>query len=196
MKTILQIILVIAFASFLDNIFAAGNLKVSIMPLTAEKGFVYVSTLSKSNLGITVTDDKGEMLYSKGNIEPCDDFRSEFDFHELENGKYKVTAVGKDITTERLFRMTDKGIKIGKEKTYLKPYFGYKDGILKYTFLNFQKENLIVNLLNKNQLLYDKEIGYNFIVSEGLDLSNLENGTYEVVLSVGDKEYSYKINKQ
>jgi hypothetical protein len=196
MKTILQIILVIAFAAFADTLFAVGNLKVSILPVTAEKGFVYVSTLSKSNLGITVTDDKGEMLYSKGNIEPSDDFRSEFDFHELENGKYKVTAVGKDITTERLFRMTDKGIKIGKEKTYLKPYFGYKDGILKYTFLNFQKENLIVNLLNKNQLLYDKEIGYNFIVSEGLDLSNLENGTYEVVLSVGDKEYSYKINKQ
>ena len=196
MKTILQIILVIAFASFADTLFAVGNLKVSILPVSAEKGFVSVSTLSKSNLGITVTDDKGEVLYSKGNIEPSDDFRSEFDFHELENGKYKVTAVGEDITTERLFRMTDKGIKIGKEKTYLKPYFGYKDGILKYTFLNFQKENLTVNLLNKNQLLYDKEIGYNFIVSEGLDLSNLENGTYEVVLSVGNKEYSYKIDKQ
>ena len=196
MKTILQIILVIAFASFADTLFAVGNLKVSILPVSAEKGFVSVSTLSKSNLGITVTDDKGEVLYSKGNIEPSDDFRSEFDFHELENGKYKVTAVGEDITTERLFRITDKGIKIGKEKTYLKPYFGYKDGILKYTFLNFQKENLTVNLLNKNQLLYDKEIGYNFIVSEGLDLSNLENGTYEVVLSVGNKEYSYKIDKQ
>jgi len=196
MKTIIQIIWVIIFVSFTDTLFAVGYLKVSILPVSAEKGFVSVSTLGNNNLNLIVTNDHGEVLYSKENLEQTKDYRSEFDFHELENGKYKITAVSDDITTERLFRMTNKGIKVGKEKTFMKPYLEYKNGILKFTILNFQKENLTVNLLNRNQLLYNKEIGYNFIASDRLDLSYLENGTYEVILSVGGKEYSYLINKQ
>ena len=195
MKTILQIILVITFASFADTLFASGNMRVNILPVTAEKAFVNISTLDNSNLDITVTNDKGEVLYSKENLESSEDYRSEFDFHKLENGKYKVTAVGEDMTTERLFRMTDKGIIVGKEKTFMKPYFGYKDGILKFTFLNFQKENLTMYLLNNKQLLSTKDCGNTFSVSDGLNLSNLENGTYEVVLSAGNKEYSYTVDK-
>ena len=135
MKTIFKVILVITLAALADTLYATGNLKLNILPLSAEKGFVSVSTLINSNLDITITDNKGSVIYSKENIEPSEDYRTEFDFHKLENGKYKVTAVGGNLTTERLFRMTDKGIKVGNEKTYMKPYFAYKDGILKLSFL-------------------------------------------------------------
>jgi len=196
MKTIIKVILVIAFAIFADTLFASGNLRVNILPISAEKAFVDVLSPSTGNFDLTVTNAKGEVFYSKENLEPTEDYRAEYNFHALENGKYKVTAVGQDITTERLFRMTDKGIKIGKEKTYQKPFFGYKDGIISYTFLNFQNENLTMHLLNKKQVLFTKDLGNTFTVSDALNLSTLRNGTYEIVLSAGNKEYSYTIDKQ
>ena len=200
MKTILKIILVIALASFADNLFASGNMRgnisVNLLPVTAEKAFIDVLTPGTSNFDITVTNAKGEVFYSKENLEPATDYRTQIDFHALKNGNYKVTAISEDITSERDFRMTDKGIKVGKEKTFLKPYFGYKDGILKLTFLNFQKDNTTVNLLKNKQLLFSRDCGNTFTVNEGLNLSNLENGTYEVVLSAGGKDYSYMIDNQ
>jgi len=196
MKTILLFILVIAFTSYADTLFAAGNLRINILPISAEKGFVTISTLGSSNLNIVVTDDTGSVIYSKNDIESTKDYRTQFDFHALDNGRYRITAVSEDITTERSFRMTDEGIKVGKEKTYMKPYFGYKDGILKYTFLNFQQEDLKIQLLNKNKLLLTKDLGSDFTVSEGINLSKLRNGTYEIILSAGNKEYSYTIDKR
>jgi len=200
MKTILKIILVIALALCTDILFASGimhgNMMVNILPVTAEKALVNISTTGNSNIDLTVTNNKGNVLISKENLEPTKDYRSEFDFHTLKNGTYKVTAVGQDITTERLFRMTDKGIKVGKEKTYMKPNFAYKDGILKLSFLNFQRDNTTINLKNKKQLLFTKDCGDTFTVLKGLDLSHLENGTYEVVLSAGNKAYSYTIDKR
>jgi hypothetical protein len=49
--------------------------------------------------------------------------------------------------------------------------------------------------LKGKQLLYSKELGNLFNVSEGLNLSKLGEGTYEVILSAGGKDYSFKVNK-
>ncbi len=195
MKTMLKVTLVIALAAFANTLFASGNLKVNLLPVSEKKAMVAISNLGISNLQITLTDEKEQIVYFSETSFPEENYHKVFDFSELKPGDYKITVVCDALTTERKFQKTHDAIKVGGEKTTLEPYFGYKDGILRCTYLNFQEENLKLSFFEKNQLIFSKEIGRNFNVGEALNLSKLSRGTYLAVLSAGDKEYSFTIEK-
>ena len=195
MKTILKVTLVLALAAFAGNIFAAGNLRVNILPVSGKKAVIAVLTCCNSNYNISIINEEGRIVYSKEDLEPIEDYLHEFDLTQLQDGKYKVKVMSQDITTERKFRKTIDGVKVGKEITTIKPYFGYKDGILRCTYLNFPKDNLMLYFLKGNKLLYSKELDKTFNVTEGMNLSRLESGNYEVILTAGDKEYSFLVDK-
>jgi hypothetical protein len=93
-----------------------------------------------------------------------------------------------------LFKIENKNIAVGKEKSILEPFFAYKDGVLKLSYLNFSEDNLSLNFYDRENLVYSKEIGDKFNVNEGFNLSKLEKGTYSVVLSANDKSYTYNLN--
>lgn len=196
MKTILKVTLVLALVAFVNTLFAAGNLKVNILPVSTKKAVIAISTCCKSNFNISVANEEGRIVYSKEDLEPKEDYLHEFDLTTLDDGKYQLKVVSQDIATERTFRKSVDGIKVGKEKTIVTPYFGYKDEILRCTYLNFQKEYLTLYFLKKNQLLYTKELGKTFNVTEGMNLSGLESGNYEVILLTGDREYSFRVEKR
>ena len=196
MKTILKATWVFAFAAFGSTLFAAGNLKVNILPVSSEKALFSVSTLCDDNFKMTVTDAMGTIVYNDENNGPAIDHIEEFNMSDLKDGKYKLTVVCGNLTSERMFNISGDGVKVGKEKTIIQPFFGYQDGILRCTYLNFPKENLTLYFLKKNQLLYSKELGKTFNVTEGINLSRLEKGNYEVILSAGDQEYSFRVDKE
>ncbi|MDP2337201.1 MAG: hypothetical protein Q8N05_12280 [Bacteroidota bacterium] len=196
MKTILKVTLVFALAAFANTLFASGNLKVNILPVSSEKAVLAVSTLYNSNFKISIADAKGMIVYANEKTGPAKDYLEEFNCAVLKDGNYKLKVVCDDLTSERPFSKSEEGIKVGKEKTIIKPFFGYKDGILRCTYLNFPKENLTLYFLKKNQLLYTRELGKTFNVTEGMNLSRLEKGNYEVVLSTGDQEYSFRVDKE
>jgi hypothetical protein len=50
--------------------------------------------------------------------------------------------------------------------------------------------------LKKDQLLYTKDLGKTFNMSEAINLSQLDVGSYTAVLSAGGKEYLYQIDKK
>jgi len=196
MKTILRVVLVFILAAFGNSLFAAGNLKVNILPVSSEKALFSVSTLCDDNFKMTVADVNGNIVYDDENSGPAIDHLEEFNMSDLKDGKYKLTVVCGNLTSERMFNISGDGVKVGKEKTIIQPFFGYKDGILRCTYLNFPKENLKLYFLKSNQLLYSKELGKTFNVTEGINLSRLENGNYEVILSAGDREYSFRVDKE
>ncbi|HAQ20160.1 MAG TPA: hypothetical protein DCR40_13160 [Prolixibacteraceae bacterium] len=193
MKTILRVTLLFVFAAFANTLMASGNLKVNIQPLSADKAVIAISSLTESNLKITLEDRLGQIVYYKEVAEPTGDYKKIYDFSELEAGSYKLSVKSDKLTAERSFEIKNWKIDVGDEKIRLEPFFGYQDGIVRCSYLNFPKENLTLYFFDKQGLLYSKEIGRNFTVCEALDLSKLEKGIYEVVLSTGDKRYTYPI---
>lgn len=187
MKTILKMTLVFAFVAFANTLFAIGNLKVNIQPISAEKALVAISSLTDSNLKITVEDSHGRIVYYKEVAEPTGDYQKIYDFSDLESGNYKLSVESDRLTAERSFEIKNWKIEVGNEKTTLEPFFGYNDGLLRCSYLNFQKENLTLYFYDKQQLIFTKEIGRNFNVSEALNLSKLNKGTYTAVLSTDRK---------
>ncbi len=194
MKTILKATLLIAFGAFATSVLASGNLKVNIQPISAEKAVVMISSLTESDLKISVEDSHGRIVYYKEVAEPTGDYRKVFDFSDLEAGQYKLSVESDRLTAKREFEIKDWKIQVGEEKTTLEPYFAYNDGLLRCSYLNFPKEDLKIYFCDKNQVIYTKEIGRVFNVSEALNLSKLEKGNYTAVLSTKDKEYAYDIN--
>jgi hypothetical protein len=193
MKTMLKCTLVVALFAVANTVFAVGNLKLNIQPIANEKAVVLISSLTDSSLKISVTDNLGRVVYYKESAEPNGNYRKVFDFSDLENGEYMLAVESGDLTTVRPFEVSRGIIKVGNEKTTIEPFFAYNDGLLRCTYLNFPKENLTLSFFDKNNLIYTKNIGRNFNVCEGLNLSKLDEGKYTAVLSTGDKEYTYEI---
>jgi len=198
MKTIIKITLAFALVAFANTTYALrfSNLRVDMLPLSSESAVVEISTLTNSNFKITVVDNKNQIIFSNENAEPIVNYSVKYDHSNLPDGVYKLRVVSGDLTTERSFKKTHGSIKVGKEKMMLKPFFRYKNGIIRCTYLNFSKENLTLYLLKKNQLLYTKELGKTFNMSEAINLSQLDEGSYTAVLSAGRKAYSFLIDRK
>lgn len=193
-KTISKLTMLFAFVAFANTLMAGGNLKVNILPLTSEKAVVAISTTDAANLQISIENENGEKVYYKETDADNKDYRKVFDFSNLERGDYKLSVTTNGLITERTFRIDNKNIAVGKEKSLIEPYFAFKNGVLKMSYLNFPEENLSLNFYTNNDLVYSKEIGNKFNVIEGFDLSKLEKGAYSVVLSTESKSYTYNLD--
>ena len=84
MKTTLKITLLLALVVVANNLFAAGNLKVSMIALKNVKAAVAISTLSNSNFNITISDEMGQIVYYQENTDQGDIFRKVYNFSNLE----------------------------------------------------------------------------------------------------------------
>jgi len=192
-KTISKLTMLFAFVAIANTLMASGNLKVNILPLTSEKAVVAISNTTASNFQISIANDNGETIYYKETGADSKDYRKIFDFSNLEDGDYKLTASVDGLTTERSFKVDKRNIAVGKEKTDMEPYFAYKEGVLVLSYLNFSEENVSLNFYDKDDLVYTKELGNKFNLNEGFDMSKLANGEYTVVLSTNDKSYNYNV---
>jgi hypothetical protein len=193
-KSISKVTMLIAFVAFANTLMASGNLKVNILPLTAEKAVVAISNYTEGNFKLSISNDKGEVVYYKENEGNDKDFRKVFDFSNLERGSYNLSVSVNGLTAERAFKIDSNNIAVGKEKSSMEPFFAYKNGVLALSYLNFTEENLELNFYNNNELLYSKSIGSRFNVNEGFDLSKLTSGNYSVVLSTDSKSYDYTVS--
>jgi hypothetical protein len=67
--------------------------------------------------------------------------------------------------------------------------------MLKFSYLNFDQENYQLYIYNNDGLVFQKKMGKDFAIQNGLDLSKLESGNYKVVLSSRNNEFAYSIVK-
>jgi hypothetical protein len=197
MKTIKlfsKVTMLIAFVAFANTLMATGNLRVNILPVTAERAEVSISNSNLSNFQISIKNRDGEVVYYKETDGTSNDFRKIFDFSKLDKGEYNLSVTANESTTERSFKVENQGISVGNEKCILEPFFGYKDGVLKLSYLNFSENSLRLNFFNEGELIYSKELGNEFNVNTGFNLAKLEKGAYSVVLSTDSKDFKYTLN--
>lgn len=193
MKTTLKVTFVLAFALLASNLFAAGNLKLNILPLNEEKAVVSISALTNADLKISILDDWGNIVYYQESEAPATNYRKVFNFSELENGTYSMKVVSSDLVTERQIKKTTNNIVIGDERTVGKPFFGVDDNILRCSYMNYAQENAAFHLYSNDQEIYNRKIGKDFIVQQALDLSKLTKGEYQAVLTAGNEQFTYNI---
>ena len=189
-KTLSKLTMLFAFVAFANTLSAGGNLKLNILPVSSEKAVVAISSTDAANLQISIKNENGENVFYK-EADADNDYRRIFDFSNLDKGDYTLSVSSNGLTTERPFSIDDKNIAVGSEKNLMKPYFSYKDGVLKMSYLNFPEESVSLNFYSDRDLIYTSKIGNQFNILQGYDLSKLEKGTYTAVLSGKNSSYSY-----
>jgi len=195
MKTIMKVILVFVLAVVTSAAFAAGNLKLNVLPVSGEKAFVDISSLADKTVSLTLSDEDGNVVYFKENVVSKENLRKLYDFSDLEDGNYKLTVNSDGLVAERQLKKGNHTIEVGNESTVLSPYFAFQDNILKCSYMNFMYDNVSLKIYQDNLLLFSKKIGSHFSVTDGLNLKNLESGDYLVCLVAGDKEFYYNVRK-
>jgi len=100
-----------------------------------------------------------------------------------------------DTKLSKNFEVDRHGIFVGDSKLTFDPYFNYNDGVLKFSYLNFDQHKMKLYFYNDKGLVYEAKLGNDFAISTGYDLSKLEKGNYKVVLSSLNNEFTYNLEK-
>lgn len=166
-----------------------------VTPITAEKAMISITNDNLAHFELSIETKQGDLVYYKQSSKPLTDYKSVFDFTKIGKGIYVLNLKVNDTKLTKKIHVADSGIFVGSDKLSFDPYFTYKDGILKFSYLNFDKENLKLNVYDSNGLIYQTKLGNNFTISSGYDLSKLEAGNYKVVLNSFNKEFEFNIEK-
>lgn len=168
---------------------------VNLIPVNSEKVIVSVTNENAAYFELSIFTLRGEMVYYKQTNEQLKDYTKVYDFKNLVEGKYVLSLKVNDTQVTNDFEVSKNGIKVGEKKTNYDPFFSFENNELKFSYLNFDQENLKLYIYNNNGLVYEKDLGREFNMTKGLNLSRLEKGSYNIVLNSPDKQFSYNIVK-
>lgn len=193
MKTFRTITMMVALTVIANIALATGNLRVNILPLTAERAVVAISNDAETRFQISIEDVYGSVVYFKEMEGNMADYRKVYDFSKLENGNYKLIVSLDGVKGQREFAINNGSISVGKEKMLAAPFFSYDEDILRIAFLNHAGEKTSLYIYSDGELVYSKALENSFSVNEGLNLSKLASGEYQVILASGNEVYDYAV---
>jgi len=169
--------------------------KMNVVPLTPDRAVVSIQNDNPAVFELSITAENGEVVYYKQSAKPLNSYQKVYDFAELDNGNYTLTLKVKDTRLSKSFQVASSGIYVGESKLRFDPYFAYDGNVLKLSYLNFDGEKYTLNIYDKNGLVYKSKLGSDFNMISGYDLSGLDKGTYDVVLSSWNNEFTYTLVK-
>ncbi len=184
----------IALVASANIAMAGGNLRVDILPLNSDRAVVAVSSNVESQYEISIENSNGDVIYYKETEGNMTDYRKVYDFSKLEKGDYRVIASINGATSVRSFSV-GKDIAVGSLSYVSDPVFTYDQDVLRVAYLNYPGEKLALKIYDGNNLIYSKAIASDFAVNEGLNLSKLKRGNYQVVLASGNEVFDYTVRK-
>ena len=170
--------------------------KMNVVPISDDKALVSIENENAALFELSIYAENGDLVYYKKSKELSNNYQRVFNFKNLEAGNYKMTLRVNDTRLTKEFNVTPNGISVD-EKSQLRfdPYFNYADNVLKVSYLNFDQEDMKLSFYDNHGLIYQAVLGDNFDVQSGYDVSALEPGNYNVVLSSKNNEFSFSLVK-
>jgi hypothetical protein len=192
MKKISLFIITIFFGA--ATAFASGKNAMNIIPLTADRVLVAMEQEKPAPVEVRVTDEDGRLVFYKSVRRSNGDYRKIYDLSALENGRYDVVFSIDNAQTKRTIELKDDKVVVGELRYSYDPTFIFDNDNLKFSYLNFDKEDFMLKLYLNGQMVYESKVGNDFALTRGFNLSRLGNGSYDVVLASGSKEFYHTVS--
>lgn len=193
MKTMKTTLMIAAITLISYAAMATGNLSVNIVQAERDRAIVEIDNLKIGHFEIEVTDNTGDILFYKKTKDEAMNYKRKYDFSVLDNGEYTLRVKFDNELNENKFRLENGNIEVLDSKKVVAPFFAFEDKALKMSYLNFENEQVGLYVYNDNELLYEKSLGTNFTINQGLDFSKLEPGNYTVVLATGMEWFDHEV---
>lgn len=182
MKTTMITLAIMLMASFA---YATGNVKLSMNPSEGENTYVEITNVALTQFEIDVKNEFGDVIFFKKTTEPTATYRKKYDFSMLDDGNYTFSVKSENELTQTRFSIKRGDLKVIDERKVVEPHFKFDGNIWKMSFLNYPMEKMNLYIYDSNQLIYEKKVDPVFAVHEGLDLSKLQPGEYQIVFTTG-----------
>jgi len=173
--------------------FATEKVKMNVIPLGSEKALVAFNAENPTNFEVTIKNDLSEMVYYYKSKKAEQAYREKFDFSNLDDGKYFlcVNYGNKSLNSE--LTVTKKEVQAGPVYQSMEPYFSQKGNKLNVSFLNSAQKPVYINIYRDEEHVTGAKLGRDFTIQKCVNLSNLEEGKYKVVLSDWYGEHSCEV---
>lgn len=194
MKTI-KTIIAAALVIFAFTASAIERPKMELIPVNAEQAKITIENENPAFMELSIYSQRGDLVYYNQTEEMLSDYSKIYDFRNLEPGSYVLSLKVNDTEVINDFEVNRKGINIGQKKVNYDPFFKFDNNELKVSYLNFDKERIKMKIYDNRGLVYESDLGNEFNLVKGWDLSKLDHGKYTVVLNSFSKTYSYNLEK-
>jgi len=175
---------------------AKGVLKVEVIPGENEKTLVDVLLAPDSKFEVILTDSKGNVVYNESEESDSFDYKRAFDFSNLDNGKYSFEVNLGDETQVNDLVVKDGNVQIVGKEEQISPYFTLNGKFLKFTFPNSTENSARLLLYNNdsNHWIFQERLLPEYNISQELNLSKLNPGSYKAEIICGEETYDYSFN--
>jgi len=169
----------------------------NVQPLNSDQLLVAMESGQESRMEVTIVDESENIVYYKQSSKPITTYKKIFDVSNLDNGEYTIELKVNDLLSERDMTIANNQILVGKpdNANLIPPFFGFDGEQLVLTHLNFENEKYDLEIYDNTGLIYKASVGNDTPINAGFDLSKMNNGEYEVVLSSSNELFSYEFNK-
>ena len=175
--------------------FSSDTPKMSVIPLNNTKALVTIAAETPCVSEVTITDESGRIMYYKRSKNELSGYRKIFNLSNLEEGRYEMKVKAGSTTFKNDLEIKDERVYVKRQSAVPKPYFTCQDDFIKVSFLNQKKKNVNLNIYQNNELVYHSKLGNEFAIHRKIDISALQQGKYEVLLSSADEDYSFWVSK-
>ncbi len=186
-----------AMAIFIAAAVSATELPaLNVTPTTDKKVQMKFEIPKPAVVELSLKNSLGEVLYIKKPETPVKELQMIFDFRNASYGNYEVSVDYNNCKIKRKFTIeNNRLVKIGKEECAFDPYCTFENNLLKITYLNNYLNNFYMKINYKGKYISEKKIGKDMCIQKIFDLSKLEKGQYEIVLSNRNDDYRFIVNK-
>jgi hypothetical protein len=157
-----------------------------------------LQNLSKDAIKITIKDSDGEVLKSS-TTKGEEDITYRLNLAKLPQGVYQISFASSTTEFIQPFEVTEKQVTVSSDLLVEKhkPAFHYNDDKLDINLLNKSKTPVSVVLHDEkgNKVLEDTTTSADLNYGRRFDLSQLEEGSYDVTVKTNNSTYSYQINR-
>lgn len=172
---------------------AQGALKVEVVQGKDEKALVDVIMAPNSKFEVKVIDSNGNAVYNDSKETSTYDYRRAYDFSDLDNGKYTFEVKMGDETNVNDLVVNDGNVQIINNEEQISPYFKLKGKFLEFSFPNTTENEARFLLYNNGtqHWVFQESLSPEFNISQELNLSKLEPGSYKAELISGEDTFNY-----
>jgi hypothetical protein len=194
MKTI-KILSVLTLVAVVGIAAATEKPKMNVIPLGNEKALIAIENEKPAYFELSIESQYGDLVYYKESATELTNLRQVINYAALEKGSYSMKLKVNDTFLKTDFTIDHKSMMVGESRMEYAPYFEFKNNDLKFSYLNFDKENMGIKIINNGEVVFEKKLGKDFIITSGYDLSKLDAGKYQVELTSMNNQFTYDIEK-
>jgi hypothetical protein len=172
---------------------ASGNLKVNMADSESEATVMKISNSEMVNYEIKLEDAWGNQIYEMNTEIPRSEINKRYDLSNLENGMYWYSVKTGNEEIRKQLSVNYGEVEVMDVRKTVAPYF-YQDGDqIKFTYLNYESENINLYVYDNNTLLEEASLGKDFTIHKIVNLSDLNAGVYDIVLTNDYDIYEHRI---